>query len=205
MRRRLSGFYQPFPWSVIAPIEADRWALDAGDRPRRARSRRPLRTDNVVHLAVDESCVRRLLGDATHLPRRLYVHPCLCGRIRAQDTLFLRILGFVTPRGQTPVRMNRHDRRATRWDGERAAGRGSGWWPSTRRSRPRPTPQAVTCGSTGAAGGASMPPGSSLSAGPCRSSGTGCWPKGLRGASAAACRAPRGPRWQSGFPLSLST
>ena len=24
-------FYQPFPWSVIAPIEADRWALDAGD------------------------------------------------------------------------------------------------------------------------------------------------------------------------------
>ena len=31
MRRRLSGFYQPFPWSVIAPIEADRWALDAGD------------------------------------------------------------------------------------------------------------------------------------------------------------------------------
>ena len=37
-------------------------------RPRRARSRRPLGTDNVVHLAVDESCARRLLGDATHLP-----------------------------------------------------------------------------------------------------------------------------------------
>ena len=33
-------------------------------RPRRARSRRPLGTDNVVHLAVDESCARRLLGDA---------------------------------------------------------------------------------------------------------------------------------------------
>ena len=37
-------------------------------RPRRARSRQPLGTDNVVHLAVDESCARRLLGDATHLP-----------------------------------------------------------------------------------------------------------------------------------------
>ena len=24
-------FYQQFEWSVIAPIEADRWALDAGD------------------------------------------------------------------------------------------------------------------------------------------------------------------------------
>ena len=24
-------FYQRFKWSVIAPIEADRWALDAGD------------------------------------------------------------------------------------------------------------------------------------------------------------------------------
>ena len=24
-------FYQPFPWSVIAPTEAVRWALDAGD------------------------------------------------------------------------------------------------------------------------------------------------------------------------------
>ena len=24
-------FYQQFKWSVIAPIEADRWALDAGD------------------------------------------------------------------------------------------------------------------------------------------------------------------------------
>ena len=23
-------FYQQFKWSVIAPIEADRWALDAG-------------------------------------------------------------------------------------------------------------------------------------------------------------------------------
>ena len=24
-------FYQQFKWGVIAPIEADRWALDAGD------------------------------------------------------------------------------------------------------------------------------------------------------------------------------
>ena len=24
-------FYQQFEWSVIAPLEADRWALDAGD------------------------------------------------------------------------------------------------------------------------------------------------------------------------------
>ena len=24
-------FYQRFKWSVVAPIEADRWALDAGD------------------------------------------------------------------------------------------------------------------------------------------------------------------------------
>ena len=24
-------FHQQFKWSVIAPIEADRWALDAGD------------------------------------------------------------------------------------------------------------------------------------------------------------------------------
>ena len=24
-------FYQQFKWSVIAPIEADRWVLDAGD------------------------------------------------------------------------------------------------------------------------------------------------------------------------------
>ena len=104
-------------------------------------------------------------------------------------------------RGQTPVRMNRHDRRALR--GGLASARQAaavGGWPSTRRSTPRPPPQADTCGSTGAAGGASMPPGSSLPAGPFRSSGTGCWPKGLRGAPAAACRAPRGPRWQSGFP-----
>ena len=31
MRRRPSGSTRRFPWSVIAPIEAVRWALDAGD------------------------------------------------------------------------------------------------------------------------------------------------------------------------------
>ena len=43
-----------------------------------------------------------------------------------------------------------------------------------------PTPQADS-GSTGAAGGASMRPGSSLPARRSRSSATGCWPKGSRG------------------------
>ena len=78
-------FYQPFPWSVIAPIEADRWALDAGD---------VLGGLEVGgRLGRTTSCTWRwtkvvragCLGTPTHLPRRLYVHPCLCGRIRAQD------------------------------------------------------------------------------------------------------------------------
>ena len=99
-------FYQPFPWSVIAPIEADRWALDAGDVLGLARSRRPLGTDNVVHLAVDESCARRLLGDATHLPggctSTLFmrtdpgpVHPVYTDLGVRDSSLFMR--------GQTPV------------------------------------------------------------------------------------------------------
>ena len=78
-------FYQPFPWSVIAPIEADRWALDAGD------ILGGLEVGG--RLGRTTSCTWRwtkvvragCLGTPTHLPRRLYVHPCLCGRIRAQD------------------------------------------------------------------------------------------------------------------------
>ena len=46
-------FYQRFKWGVLALIEADRWALDAGD------VRRWLElaagTDEVVRMAVDET------------------------------------------------------------------------------------------------------------------------------------------------------
>ncbi len=43
-------FYQRFKWDVIAPIEADRWALDSGWLESAAAG-----TDDVVRLAVEES------------------------------------------------------------------------------------------------------------------------------------------------------
>ena len=103
----------------------------------------------LVHLAVDESCARRLLGDATHLPRRLYVHPCLCGRIRAQYILSIRILGFATPPclcGDEPVpeRVLPHKKRRqehSNADRSTLNARGQGGeattqaWPELRRTR----------------------------------------------------------------------
>ena len=47
-------FYQQFKWSVIAPIEADRWTLDAGDVLNWLESA-AAGTDGVVRLAV-ETC-----------------------------------------------------------------------------------------------------------------------------------------------------
>ena len=46
-------FYQQFKWSVIAPIEADRWALDSGDVLGWLESA-AAGTDDVVRLAVEE-------------------------------------------------------------------------------------------------------------------------------------------------------
>ena len=89
-------FYQPFPWSVIAPIEADRWALDAGD---------VLGWLEVGgRLGRTTSCTWRwtrvvragCLGTQRICPAAVRP-PCLCGRIRAQDILSIRILGFATP------------------------------------------------------------------------------------------------------------
>ena len=45
-------FYQRFKWDVIAPIEADRWALDSGDVLGWLHS--AAGTDEVVRLAVVE-------------------------------------------------------------------------------------------------------------------------------------------------------
>ena len=45
-------FYQRFKWDVIAPIEADRWALDSGDVLGWLQS--AAGTDEVVRLAVVE-------------------------------------------------------------------------------------------------------------------------------------------------------
>ena len=45
-------FYQQFKWSVIAPLEADRWALDAGDVLDWLESA-AAGTDGVVRLAVE--------------------------------------------------------------------------------------------------------------------------------------------------------
>ena len=47
-------FYQQFKWSVIAPLEADRWALDASDVLHWLGSAAP-GTDGVVRLAL-ETC-----------------------------------------------------------------------------------------------------------------------------------------------------
>ena len=47
-------FYQRFKWDVIAPIEADRWALDSGD-VRGWLESAAAGTDDVVRLAVEES------------------------------------------------------------------------------------------------------------------------------------------------------
>ena len=44
-------FYQQFKWSVIAPIEADRWKLDAGDVVGWLES---VASDDIVSLAVEE-------------------------------------------------------------------------------------------------------------------------------------------------------
>ena len=44
-------FYQQFKWSVIAPIEADRWTLDAGDVVGWLES---AASDDIVSLAVEE-------------------------------------------------------------------------------------------------------------------------------------------------------
>ena len=61
-------FYQRFKWGVIAPIEADRWALHAGD------VRRWLElaagTDEVVRMAVDETRARSRPGEAQPSGRR---------------------------------------------------------------------------------------------------------------------------------------
>ena len=46
-------FYQRFKWSVVAPIEADRWALDAGDVLGWLDSA-AAGTDDVVRLVVEE-------------------------------------------------------------------------------------------------------------------------------------------------------
>lgn len=46
-------FYQQFKWSVIAPIEADHWALDAGDILGWLESE-AAGTDGVVRLLVEE-------------------------------------------------------------------------------------------------------------------------------------------------------
>ena len=46
-------FYQKFKWDVLAPIEADRWALAAGDVLGWLESASG--TDEVVRLAVEES------------------------------------------------------------------------------------------------------------------------------------------------------
>ena len=89
-------FYQPFPWSVIAPIEADRWALDAGDvlgglevggRLGRTTSS-TWRWTRVVRAGC--------LGTQRICPAAVRP-PCLCGRIRAQYILSIRILGFAIP------------------------------------------------------------------------------------------------------------
>ena len=45
-------FYQQFKWSIIAPIEADRWALDVGDVLNWLESA-AAGTDGVVRLAVE--------------------------------------------------------------------------------------------------------------------------------------------------------
>ena len=54
MRRRSSASCQQFKWSVVAPIEADRWAPDAGDVLNWLESA-PDGKDGVVRLAV-ETC-----------------------------------------------------------------------------------------------------------------------------------------------------
>ena len=46
-------FYQKFKWDVLVPIEADRWALAAGDVLGWLESASG--TDEVVRLAVEES------------------------------------------------------------------------------------------------------------------------------------------------------
>ena len=46
-------FYQQFKWSVIAPIEADRWALDAGDVVNWLESAAAGTAAGVVRLAVE--------------------------------------------------------------------------------------------------------------------------------------------------------
>ena len=46
-------FYQQFKWSVIGPIEVDRWAMDAGDVLGWLESA-AAGTDGVVRLAVEE-------------------------------------------------------------------------------------------------------------------------------------------------------
>ena len=82
--------------SVIAPIEADRWALDAGD---------VLGGLEVGgRLGRTTSCTWRwtrvvragCLGTQRICPAAVRA-PCLCGRIRAQYILSIRILGFATP------------------------------------------------------------------------------------------------------------
>ena len=61
-------FYQRFKWSVIAPIEADRWALDIGDVLGWLES--AAGPDDVVRLAVETMSSRRPLGARTcRLPR----------------------------------------------------------------------------------------------------------------------------------------
>ena len=53
-RATVERFYQRFKWSVIAPISADRWPLDAGDVLDWLESAEE-GTDDVVRLAVKES------------------------------------------------------------------------------------------------------------------------------------------------------
>ena len=89
-------FYQPFPWSVIAPIEAVRWALDTGDvlggLEVGGRFGRTTSCTWRWTRVVRAGCLgtQRICPAAVRPPR-------LCGPSRAQETLSIRILGFAIP------------------------------------------------------------------------------------------------------------